>query len=126
MVATVGDSHPGLADLADASLATVDCWRPACYERPTRRILGERGAASQDVTGIPLGTGRSYRHLHSSVGFVYACYVLRARRLCGLKFRRQLPITPFIVDFACVEKRLVVEIDGGYHDYVYENDQSRQ
>jgi adenine-specific DNA-methyltransferase len=53
-------------------------------------------------------------------------YVLRGRRLCGLKFRRQFPIEPFIADFVCVEKQLVVEIDGGYHDYVYQHDQSRQ
>ncbi len=53
-------------------------------------------------------------------------YALRARRLCGLKFRRQYPIQPSIADFACVEKKLVVEIDGGYHDYVYENDMTRQ
>lgn len=53
-------------------------------------------------------------------------YVLRARRLCGLKFRRQYPIEPFIADFACIEKKLVVEIDGGYHDYVYEGDMTRQ
>lgn len=51
---------------------------------------------------------------------------LRGRRLSGLKFRRQLPIEPFIVDFACIEHRLIIEIDGGYHDYVYENDRSRQ
>ena len=53
-------------------------------------------------------------------------YVLRGRRLCGLKFRRQYPIEPFIADFACVEKRLAVEIDGGYHDYVDEKDEKRQ
>lgn len=53
-------------------------------------------------------------------------YVLRGRRLCGLKFRRQFPIGPFIADFACIETKLVVEIDGGYHDYVYEDDDSRQ
>ena len=53
-------------------------------------------------------------------------YLLRARRLCGLKFRRQFPIAPFVADFACVEKKLVVEVDGGYHDHVYENDLSRQ
>ena len=51
---------------------------------------------------------------------------LRSRRLCGLKFRRQYPIDPFIVDFVCISKKLVVEIDGGYHDFVYENDRSRQ
>jgi very-short-patch-repair endonuclease len=53
-------------------------------------------------------------------------YALRGRRLCGLKFRRQYPIRSFIADFACIEKKLVVEIDGGYHDYTYEGDMSRQ
>ena len=52
--------------------------------------------------------------------------VLRARQLCGLKFRRQHPIEPWIVDFACRERMLVVEIDGGYHDNVVENDLKRQ
>jgi len=41
--------------------------------------------------------------------------VLRDRRLLGYKFRRQRPIGPFIVDFACIERRLVIEADGGQH-----------
>ena len=52
--------------------------------------------------------------------------LLRAKQLCGLKFRRQHPIEPWIVDFACRERMLVVEIDGGYHDNVVENDLKRQ
>jgi len=40
---------------------------------------------------------------------------LRHRRLRALKFRRQHPIGRFILDFACVEHRLVVEADGGQH-----------
>lgn len=40
---------------------------------------------------------------------------LRDRRLKGCKFRRQHPIADFIVDFFCLECRLVVEVDGGYH-----------
>ena len=52
--------------------------------------------------------------------------VLRGRRLCGLKFRRQYPILSFIVDFACVEHHLIVELDGGYHDYISDRDQARQ
>ena len=40
---------------------------------------------------------------------------LRDRRLGGLKFRRQVTIGPFIADFACVERRLIVEADGGQH-----------
>jgi len=33
----------------------------------------------------------------------------------GRRFRRQFPIPPYIVDFACVEARLIVEADGGQH-----------
>jgi ATP-dependent DNA helicase RecQ len=40
---------------------------------------------------------------------------LRGRRLAGLKFRRQHPIPPYIVDFFCEELRLVVEVDGMTH-----------
>lgn len=40
---------------------------------------------------------------------------LRDRRLGGWKWRRQFPIPPYIVDFHCVEARLVVELDGGQH-----------
>ncbi|MFN4175434.1 endonuclease domain-containing protein [Phenylobacterium sp.] len=40
---------------------------------------------------------------------------LRARRLGGWRWRRQVPKGPFIVDFLCVEASLVVELDGGQH-----------
>jgi very-short-patch-repair endonuclease len=41
---------------------------------------------------------------------------LRARRFMGLKFRRQCPLGPYIVDFVCVEKKLIIELDGGQHN----------
>jgi len=40
---------------------------------------------------------------------------LRDRKLAGCKFRRQHPIGPFIGDFVCIEKKLVIEVDGGQH-----------
>ncbi len=40
---------------------------------------------------------------------------LRLRQLEGQKFRRQQPLDPYIVDFACLEKKLIVELDGGQH-----------
>ena len=40
---------------------------------------------------------------------------LRAKRFNGLKVRRQHPIGPFIVDFYCPQKKLVIELDGGGH-----------
>jgi len=52
--------------------------------------------------------------------------ILRGKQVCDLKFRRQHPIGPFYADFACVSKRLVVEIDGDYHDMVVESDLYRQ
>ena len=41
--------------------------------------------------------------------------LLRNRKFKGLKFRRQHPIDKYIVDFICVEKKLVVEADGEIH-----------
>ena len=40
---------------------------------------------------------------------------LRGRRLDGSKFRRQVPIGPYIADFLCLEAKLIVEADGGQH-----------
>lgn len=41
---------------------------------------------------------------------------LRNNQLKGFKFRRQHPISLYIVDFYCHKLKLVIEIDGGYHD----------
>ena len=40
---------------------------------------------------------------------------LRDRRLNGMKFRRQMPIKSYVVDFCCESERLVIELDGGQH-----------
>ena len=40
---------------------------------------------------------------------------IRAHRLMGLGFRRQMPIAGYIVDFACADKKLIVELDGSQH-----------
>ncbi|MBF6023077.1 endonuclease domain-containing protein [Lysobacter niastensis] len=40
---------------------------------------------------------------------------LKGRQLGGHKFRRQFPIAGYIADFACVEARLAIELDGGQH-----------
>ena len=41
--------------------------------------------------------------------------ILRDRRLAGIKFRRQSPISIFVVDFYCARLKLVVELDGEVH-----------
>src|SRR5882762_9682532 len=42
-------------------------------------------------------------------------YRLRAHRFDGYKFKRQVPVGPYVVDFACLGRKLVVEVDGGQH-----------
>ncbi len=42
-------------------------------------------------------------------------YYLRAKRLCGLKFKRQVPIGHYIVDFMCFDRKVIVELDGSQH-----------
>lgn len=52
-------------------------------------------------------------------------YQLRDRRLDGFKFRRQKPIGPYIVDFVCLDRRLIIELDGGHHALQVEADARR-
>ena len=51
--------------------------------------------------------------------------VLRNRKMAGYKFRRQVPIGNYIVDFVCFAKQVVVEVDGGQHQARAEYDEQR-
>lgn len=50
---------------------------------------------------------------------------LRDRQLEGHRFRRQVPIGRYIVDFACLDMGLVVEVDGGQHEIRADGDKVR-
>src|SRR6266700_976406 len=50
---------------------------------------------------------------------------LRDRRLNGLKFRRQVPIGRYVVDFFCADAHLIVEVDGGQHATADETNRTR-
>lgn len=50
---------------------------------------------------------------------------IRNRKLAGYKFRRQVAIDRFIVDFCCLESNLVVEVDGEVHSSQREQDNAR-
>jgi len=45
--------------------------------------------------------------------------------VAGCKFRRQVPLGPYFADFACMEKRLIVELDGGQHAEQADRDAQR-
>lgn len=51
---------------------------------------------------------------------------LRLKNIGGNKFRRQQPIGKYIVDFVCLEKKLIVEVDGGQHseEITYDNERT--
>jgi very-short-patch-repair endonuclease len=51
--------------------------------------------------------------------------LIRATRLNGVKFRRQYSIGPYFADFACVSRKLVIEIDGEHHAQQVEADARR-
>jgi very-short-patch-repair endonuclease len=44
--------------------------------------------------------------------------IARNRQLGGVKFKRQVPIGPYIADFLCAERRLIIELDGPFHNVV--------
>ncbi|MCK5478802.1 MAG: endonuclease domain-containing protein [Methylococcales bacterium] len=47
-------------------------------------------------------------------------FQLRRKRFLNYKFRRQFPIEPYIVDFICLELKLIIELDGSQHiDQLY-------
>jgi len=50
---------------------------------------------------------------------------LKGRQVTGLKSRCQHPVGPFILDFYCPARKLVVEVDGGVHDSQAEYDEAR-
>ena len=50
---------------------------------------------------------------------------LRGRRLEHFKFRRQHSLGPYIADFCCPEKRIIIEVDGGQHTQQILKDQKR-
>ena len=50
------------------------------------------------------------------------------RQIAGYRFRRQVPVTGFIADFACLEAKVIVELDGGQHEerIGYDEDRDRR
>jgi very-short-patch-repair endonuclease len=50
---------------------------------------------------------------------------LRDLRLNGLKFKRQVPIDRYVVDFFCADAHLIIEVDGGQHATADETNRTR-
>ena len=88
---------------------------PPLRGRSDREAIREGGKpAHREVTPIHRNRAKALRSdMTEAERSMWSA--LRAHRLQDLSFRRQSPIGPFIVDFACQKHGLVVEIDGGQH-----------
>jgi very-short-patch-repair endonuclease len=55
-------------------------------------------------------------------------HLLRGCQISGLKFRRQHPFDDYILDFVCLENKLVIEVDGGQHgnQVIYDNNRTQK
>lgn len=83
-------------------------------------LTGEEGARTHQRVGRRGGMTNTLSHAkemrHAPTDAERQLWSrLRAKRLNGWKFRRQQPIGPYIADFACLEARLIVEVDGSQH-----------
>lgn len=88
--------------------------------------LQRRGASGDsDQPGYTTNTAKEWNNLllfakenrkNATVAEDKLWQEVRNRKIDGFKFRRQHPIAGFIPDFVCLEKKLIVEIDGEYHD----------
>ena len=78
---------------------------------------GERVSAQGEgevASATPLNRARDLRH--NMTDAEHGLWrILRNRQFVQTKFRRQVPIGPYIADFACFDARLIVEADGGQH-----------
>lgn len=66
------------------------------------------------TTATPIARARSLRARMTDAE-CRLWFALRDRRFAAFKFRRQVPLGPFIADFVCYDARVIVEVDGGQH-----------
>ncbi|WP_119067530.1 endonuclease domain-containing protein [Aggregatilinea lenta] len=86
-------------------------------------IRARKSAVTQWIALKPVA--RQYRH-QSTPAEDTLWQRLRNRQVAGLKFRRQVAIDCFIVDFYCAERKLAIEVDGSIHASQADEDAVRQ
>jgi very-short-patch-repair endonuclease len=87
-------------------------------QSPSPSGRGDRGEGRTAKIALPvdlLDFTRALRKEQTNPESLF-WYLVRDRRLMGLKFRRQHPMPPYVLDFYCDELKLAVELDGGQHN----------
>ena len=75
----------------------------------SRRVYDQRKSRT-----LSRANARRMRHAMTEAE-LHFWVVVRNRQIENYKFRRQVPIGPYIADFLCVERKLIVELDGSQH-----------
>jgi very-short-patch-repair endonuclease len=83
---------------------------------PLPRYGGGPGRGPVEIRTRP-GTLEKAKHLRKNMTDAERriWFLLRRHQMKGFNFRRQAPIGPYIVDFACLSLKLIIELDGGQH-----------
>ena len=68
------------------------------------------------MSAPPLSHDRARRLRREETDAERRLWIHLRKHQLGVQFRRQHPIGPYIVDFCCVERMLIVELDGGQHE----------
>ena len=87
----------------------VSCLLPSREKVPEGRMRGER-LGNETLRTFAKRMRREPTDAERTLWLI-----LRARRFSGFKFRRQVPLGPYIADFVCFDARLIVEADGSQH-----------
>ena len=98
------------------------------YSLPFKgRVREGMGEIVIGQTNKKVRSGKLQRRLRNNMSDAEQAlwHLLRGHQICGLKFRRQHPFDDFILDFVCLENKLVIEVDGGQHGGRAEYDENR-
>ncbi len=109
-----GAARRGGAALADPSPASLALHVRSAPSPARGEGVRERVARKSPVASGGRGRAKALRSRMTDAERKL-WYALRDGRFADFKFRRQVPLGPFIADFVCFEARLVIELDGGQH-----------
>jgi len=106
----------------EGPLANITEW---VNVKPHPQPLSEGEGSESSDFGYITNTPEQWKHLlenakanrqNATEAEIIMWDVLRNRQIGDYKFKRQHPVAGFIPDFVCLEKKLIIEIDGGYHN----------
>jgi len=101
-------------EAGEGSLARNPSPGRSLRSRPPSPARGEGNERAASSSGASTSRARALRARMTDAERKL-WFALRDRRFANFKFRRQVPVGPFIADFICYTTRVVVEVDGGQH-----------